>query len=61
MGVSAVTGENIDEFFTSVQACGEEYLKFYKPELDRKIQVRHVCSIPYGTWYCCELYSWPDF
>ena len=40
VGVSAVTGENIDEFFTSVEACAEEYLKFYKPELDRKVQVR---------------------
>lgn len=39
VGVSAVTGENIDEFFTSVEACAEEYLKFYKPEMDRKLQV----------------------
>lgn len=39
VGVSAVTGENIDEFFTSVEACAEEYLKYYKPEMDRKIQV----------------------
>ena len=39
VGVSAVTGENIDEFFTSVEACAEEYLKYYKPEMDRKVQV----------------------
>lgn len=46
VGVSAVTGENIDEFFTSVEACAEEYLKFYKPEMDRKVQVLPipVCS-----------------
>ena len=42
VGVSAVTGENIDEFFTSVEACAEEYFKFYKPEMDRKVQVGHV-------------------
>ena len=40
VGVSAVTGENIDEFFTSVEACAEEYLKYYKPEMDRKVQVQ---------------------
>lgn len=39
VGVSAVTGESIDDFFTSVQTCAEEYLQFYKPELDRKVQV----------------------
>ena len=39
VGVSAVTGENIDEFFTCVEACAEEYLKYYKPEMDRKVQV----------------------
>lgn len=43
VGVSAVTGENIDEFFTSVQACADEYLQFYKPELDRKVKVC-VCT-----------------
>lgn len=43
VGVSAVTGENIDEFFTSVEACAEEYLKFYKPEMDRKVQVHSIC------------------
>lgn len=42
VGVSAVTGENIDEFFTSVEACAEEYLKYYKPEMDRKVQVGHM-------------------
>lgn len=42
VGVSAVTGENIDEFFTCVEACAEEYLKFYKPEMERKVQVRSV-------------------
>jgi hypothetical protein len=43
VGVSAVTGENIDEFFTSVEACAEEYLKYYKPEMDRKVQVLLSC------------------
>ena len=53
VGVSAVTGENIDEFFTSVETCAEEYLKFYKPEMDRKVQVGcfvrvHCLSKPAG-------------
>ena len=44
VGVSAVTGENIDEFFTSVEACAQEYLKFYKPEMERKVQVGRFVS-----------------
>jgi len=48
VGVSAVTGENIDEFFTSVEACAEEYLQFYKPEMDRKVQVVGSASV-----VCC--------
>jgi len=69
VGVSAVTGENIDEFFTSVEACAEEYLKYYKPEMDRKVQVllsrgfyfcqssmSHKCQIALDvTWYCIVL------
>ncbi|DBA92666.1 hypothetical protein WJX77_006128 [Trebouxia sp. C0004] len=45
VGVSAVTGENIDEFFVSVEACAEEYLKYYKPEMDRKVQARNELEI----------------
>ena len=45
VGVSAVTGENIDEFFTAVQASADDYLKYYKPELDRKLQVSGLWQI----------------
>ena len=51
VGVSAVTGENIDDFFTSVQACAEEYLNFYKPEMDRKLQVHLIAAMhPVQLW-----------
>lgn len=51
VGVSAVTGENIDEFFTSVEACAAEYLKFYKPEMDRKVQ---VCTLSMSACIICS-------
>ena len=59
VGVSAVTGENIDDFFTTVQACAEEYLNFYKPEMDRKLQVHLIPAMhPVQLWghifpICC--------
>jgi len=37
VGVSAVTGQGMPEFFAAVDSARDEYFKFYKPELDRKI------------------------
>ncbi|KAJ2959219.1 hypothetical protein NQZ79_g5314 [Umbelopsis isabellina] len=38
VGVSAVTGEGMDEFFTAVDQATEEYEKEYKPEIERLIR-----------------------
>jgi len=38
VGVSAVTGEGIDDFFDAVKAATEEYETEYKPEIERLIQ-----------------------
>merc|ERR1711934_662248 len=37
VGVSAVTGDGVDAFFTAVDAATKEYYEEYRPELDRKI------------------------
>jgi uncharacterized sporulation protein YeaH/YhbH (DUF444 family) len=39
VGVSAATGEGMDDFFASVQACRSEYQALYLPELQRRQQV----------------------
>lgn len=36
VGVSAATGMGMDDFFQAVQACAEEYDKYYKPDLERR-------------------------
>ena len=36
VGVSAVTGEGMDEFFAAVQVCRTEYDEEYLPELERR-------------------------
>ncbi|CAM0140759.1 hypothetical protein VKS41_008029 [Umbelopsis sp. WA50703] len=38
VGVSAVTGEGMEEFFTAVDEATEEYEKEYKPEIERLIR-----------------------
>ncbi|TAQ83473.1 hypothetical protein B7494_g8199 [Chlorociboria aeruginascens] len=40
VGVSAMTGEGIDDFFDAVKEKAEEFERDYKPELDRKIKER---------------------
>jgi hypothetical protein len=42
VGISAATGEGMDEFFTAVQACADEYDSTYKPELDKRKKVRNL-------------------
>lgn len=39
VGVSAATGEGMDEFFQKVQACRREYMEQYLPELQRRQKV----------------------
>ncbi|RDD41779.1 GPN-loop GTPase 1 [Trichoplax sp. H2] len=41
VGVSAVTGEGLDEFFTAVDSAREEYLTQYKPEYDRLVEKKN--------------------
>ncbi|KAF2105842.1 hypothetical protein BDV96DRAFT_607860 [Lophiotrema nucula] len=36
VGVSAMTGDGMDEFFTSVEGKKQEFLRDYKPELERR-------------------------
>lgn len=42
VGVSAVTGQGIDEFFSQVAACAGEYEEYYKPELERRQAARRA-------------------
>lgn len=42
VGVSAATGEGMEEFFQKVQACRAEYEQQYLPELQRRQQVRNI-------------------
>ncbi|KAI8372779.1 uncharacterized protein BYT42DRAFT_594728 [Radiomyces spectabilis] len=38
VGVSAVTGQGVDEFFQAVDDAAEEYEREYKPEIERMIR-----------------------
>lgn len=40
VSVSAVTGEGMDDFFAAATKCRAEYMSDYKPDLDRRRQVR---------------------
>lgn len=40
VGVSAMTGEGMDELFEAVQEARQEYYESYKPELERVIKER---------------------
>lgn len=40
VGVSALTGMGMDEFLDGVKACGQDWHRFYKPELDKRQKVR---------------------
>ena len=44
VGVSAATGEGMDTLFQQVQACAEEYIQLYLPELQKRQQV-HMTSL----------------
>ena len=54
MGVSALTGEGVDDFFAGVLSCGEDYHKFYKPDLDMRKQVGSGVAII----CCCSRLHW---
>ena len=54
VGVSALTGEGVDDFFAGVLSCGEDYHKFYKPDLDMRKQVGSGVAVV----YCCSRLSW---
>ena len=41
VGVSALTGQGMDEFFEAINAASLEYKEFYLPELEAKQKVRH--------------------
>ena len=45
MGVSAVTGEGMDDFFAAVASCARDYEQHYLPELQRRQQVRSPACI----------------
>ena len=40
VGVSAVTGEGMDDLFAAVASCARDYEQHYLPELQRRQQVR---------------------
>ena len=42
VGVSAATGEGMDQFFEKVQACRKEYEQQYLPELQRRQRVGNL-------------------
>ena len=54
VGVSALTGEGMDDFFAGVLSCGEDYHKFYKPDLDMRKQV----SFGVAVICCCSRLNW---
>jgi len=38
VGVSAVTGEGMDDFLEAALKCGKEYEEFYRPEVEKKMK-----------------------
>jgi len=44
VGVSAATGEGIDDFFATVDKAAQEYHEHYRPELDKKIAANAVAE-----------------
>ncbi|TYI12193.1 hypothetical protein ES332_A09G260200v1 [Gossypium tomentosum] len=36
VGVSAISGAGMDEFFKAIEACAEEYMETYKADLDKR-------------------------
>ncbi len=56
VGVSAATGEGMDDFFAAVSACAREYEQHYLPELQRRRRVRRrtLASRPAS----CRLYCY---
>ena len=45
VGVSAMTGQGMDELFQAVDQSRAEYNQFYKAELDRRAKVEHFCLV----------------
>lgn len=40
VGISAVTGQGMDEFFKAVGKCAQEYDETYKPELEQRLRAK---------------------
>ena len=45
VGVSAITGEGMEEMFGLVDECRDEYFKYYKAELDRRAKASLLLTI----------------
>ena len=58
VGVSAITGEGMEEMFGLVDECRDEYFKYYKAELDRraKASLRLKIKPPMNTtvWHLSD-------
>ena len=55
VSVSAVTGEGMDALFAAAGRCRQEYMSDYKPDLDKRRQVRpgsaRICHV---SLYSCR-------
>ena len=55
VGVSAITGEGMEEMFGLVDECRDEYFKSYKAELDRRAKASPPLIITSNEYNCLAL------
>ncbi len=48
VGVSAVTGEGVKDFWNAVQEAAQEYKTVYKPEMEKRIAEKVPRSLIYS-------------